>query len=136
MKFRRFFAPKLQRVQREALKASDYPKHSFVFGMTFINLNITTNFTFSLRLKHVSCLQVVAAVTSDAPPFAPVVRSCCPCTPSPRLGSNTLWRRQVAAFVLSMLKINAAAWFSRRLHSVCTALLAFSQRAPRRSAIF
>jgi len=50
--------------------------------------------------------------------------------------SNTLWKRQAAAFVLSMLKINATTWRSRRLHSVCTALLAFSQRAPRRSAIF
>ena len=38
--------------------------------------------------------------------------------------SNTLWKRQVAAFVLSMLKVNAAAWRYRRLHSVagvCTA---------------
>jgi len=38
--------------------------------------------------------------------------------------SNTLCKRQAAAFVLSMLKINAAAWRSRRLHSVagvCTA---------------
>jgi len=34
---------------------------------------------------------------------------------------------------LSMLKINAAAWRSRRLHSVSTA---FAQRAPRRSATF
>jgi len=50
--------------------------------------------------------------------------------------SNTLWKRQAAAFVLSMLKVNAAAWRSRRLHSVYTALLAFAQRAPRRSAIF
>jgi len=50
--------------------------------------------------------------------------------------SNTLWKRQAAAFVLSMFKINAAAWRSRRLHSVCTALLAFAQHAPRRSAFF
>jgi len=50
--------------------------------------------------------------------------------------SNTLWKRQAAAFVLSMLKVNAAAWRCRRLHSVSTALLAFAQRAPRRSAIF
>ena len=50
--------------------------------------------------------------------------------------SNTRWKRQAAAFVLSMLKINAAAWRSRRLHIVSTALLAFAQRAPRRSAIF
>jgi len=50
--------------------------------------------------------------------------------------SYTLWKRQAAAFVLSMLKINAAAWRYRRLHSVSTALLAFAQRAPRRSAIF
>jgi len=50
--------------------------------------------------------------------------------------SNTLWKRQAAAFVLSMLKIIAAAWRFRRLHNVCTALLAFAQRAPRRSAIF
>ena len=39
--------------------------------------------------------------------------------------SNTLWKHQATAFVLSMLKINAAAWRSRqRLHSaagVCTA---------------
>jgi len=34
-----------------------------------------------------------------------------------------------------MLKVNAAPWRSRRLHSVSTALLAFAQRAPRRSAI-
>jgi len=40
------------------------------------------------------------------------------------------------ALVLSMLKINAAAWRSRRLHSVSTALLAFAQRAPRRSDFF
>jgi len=53
-------------------------------------------------------------------------------------------KRQAAAFVLSMLKINATAWRSRRLHiafpqrfhSVSTALLAFARRAPRRSAIF
>jgi len=50
--------------------------------------------------------------------------------------SNTLWKRQAAAFGLSMLKINAAAWSSRRLHSVCTALLAFVQRASGRSADF
>ena len=73
--------------------------------------------------------------------------------------SNTLWKRQAAAFVLSMLKVNAAAWRSRPLHSVssafaqrcwrlhsvagvCTALLAFAQRcwrlhsAHRRSAFF
>ena len=50
--------------------------------------------------------------------------------------SNTLWKRQDAAFVLSMLKINAATWRSRRLHSICTALMAFAQHAPRRSAIF
>jgi len=45
-------------------------------------------------------------------------------TALPQHLSNTLWKRQVAAFVLSMLKINAAAWRSRRLHSVaavCTA---------------
>ena len=38
--------------------------------------------------------------------------------------ANTLWKRQAAAFVLSMLKENAAAWRSRRMHSVagvCTA---------------
>jgi len=39
--------------------------------------------------------------------------------------SNTLWKRQAAALVLSMLKINAAAWRSRRLHSISTA---FAQR--------
>jgi len=50
--------------------------------------------------------------------------------------SNTLWKRHAAAFVLSMLKVNAAAWRSMRLHSVSTALLAFAQRAPQRSAIF
>jgi len=43
--------------------------------------------------------------------------------------SNTLRKRQAAAFVLSMLKINAAEWRSRRL-------LAFAQRAPQRSAFF
>jgi len=42
--------------------------------------------------------------------------------------SNTLWKRQVAAFVLSMLKVNAAAWRSRRMHSVSTA---FAQRCWR-----
>ena len=50
--------------------------------------------------------------------------------------SNTLRKRQAAAFVLSLLKINTAAWRSRRLHSVSTALMAFSQRVPRRSAFF
>jgi len=38
---------------------------------------------------------------------------------------DTLWERHTAAFVLSMLKINAAAWRSSRLHSVSTA---FPQR--------
>jgi len=47
-----------------------------------------------------------------------------------------MWKHQAAAFVLSMLKINAAAWRSRRPYSVSTALLAFAQRAPRRSAFF
>jgi len=47
-----------------------------------------------------------------------------------------LYKRQAAVFVLSMLKVNATAWRSRRLHSVSTALLAFAQRAPRRSANF
>jgi len=42
--------------------------------------------------------------------------------------SNTLWKRQAAAFVLSMLKVNAATWRSRRLHSVSTA---FPQRCWR-----
>jgi len=42
--------------------------------------------------------------------------------------SNTLWKRQAAAFVLSMLKINAAAWRSMRSHSVSTA---FAQRCSR-----
>ena len=37
--------------------------------------------------------------------------------------SNTLCKRQAAAFVLSMFKINAAAWHSMRLHSVFTAFL-------------
>ena len=50
--------------------------------------------------------------------------------------SNTLCKRQAAAFVLSILKINAVAWRSMRFHSVSTALRAFPQRAPRRSAIF
>ena len=35
-----------------------------------------------------------------------------------RVLSNTLWKRQAAAVVLSMLKVNAAAWRSGRLHSV------------------
>jgi len=35
--------------------------------------------------------------------------------------SNTLCKRQAAAFVLSRFKINAAAWRSMRLHSVFTA---------------
>ena len=35
--------------------------------------------------------------------------------------SNTLWKRQAAAFVMSILKVNAAAWRSMRLHSVSTA---------------
>ena len=47
---------------------------TFKSRTTINHLNITTDFTFSLRLKHVSSLQVVAAVTSDAPPFVPVVR--------------------------------------------------------------
>ena len=34
------------------------------------------------------------------------------------------------------LKTNAAAWRSRQLHNVSTALLAFEQRAPRRFAFF
>jgi len=42
--------------------------------------------------------------------------------------SNTPWKRQAAAFVLSMLKVNAASWRSRRLHSVLTA---FAQRCWR-----
>ena len=49
--------------------------------------------------------------------------------------SNTLCKRQAAAFVLSMFKINAAAWSSMRLHSVFTALLATTQHASRRSAV-
>jgi len=51
--------------------------------------------------------------------------------------SNTLCKRQPAAFVLSISKTNAAAWRSRRLHSAHnahTALLATAQRAPRRTA--
>jgi len=48
--------------------------------------------------------------------------------------SNTLCKRQPAAFVLSISKTNAAAWRSRRLHSAHTALLATAQRAPRWSA--
>jgi len=36
--------------------------------------------------------------------------------------SNTLCKRQAAAFVLKMLEINAAAWRSMRLHSVFTAI--------------
>ena len=73
-----------------------------------------------------------------------------PCAPpSYRPGSvatacclvNTLCKRQEAAFVLRMLKIHAAAWRSleaiaHRFHGVSSALLAFAQRAPRRSAIF
>jgi len=42
--------------------------------------------------------------------------------------SSTLCKRQAAAFVLSMFKINAAAWRSMRLHSVFTA---FTQRCWR-----
>jgi len=42
--------------------------------------------------------------------------------------SNTLWKRQAVAFVLSMPEVNAAAWRSRRLHSVSTA---FAQRCWR-----
>jgi len=34
--------------------------------------------------------------------------------------AHTLWKRQAAAFVLSMLKIDAATWRSRWLHSVST----------------
>jgi len=45
--------------------------------------------------------------------------------------SNTLCKRQAAAFILSRLRINTAAWRSRRLHSAHTALLATAQRAPR-----
>ena len=36
---------------------------------------------------------------------------------------------------LSMIKINAAAWYSRRMHSAHIALLATVQRAPRRSVL-
>jgi len=51
--------------------------------------------------------------------------------------SDMLCKRQAAtAFVLSMFKINTAAWRSRRLHSVSTALLATAQCAPRRSTTF
>jgi len=42
--------------------------------------------------------------------------------------SNTLWKRQAVAFVLSMFKVNAAAWRSRRLHNVS---IAFAQRCWR-----
>jgi len=35
---------------------------------------------------------------------------------------------------LNMLKTNAAAWRSMRLHSAHTALVASAQRAPRRTA--
>ena len=35
-----------------------------------------------------------------------------------------------------VLKLHAAAWRSRRFHSVSTALVAFAQRTTRRSAIF
>jgi len=48
---------------------------------------------------------------------------------------NTLCKRQTAAFVLSMFKINAAAWRSRRFHSsISTGLLVNAHRALRRSA--
>jgi len=49
-------------------------------------------------------------------------------TALPHVLSNTLWKRQATAFVLSMPKVNAAAWRSRRLHSVSTA---FAQRCWR-----
>ena len=42
--------------------------------------------------------------------------------------SNRLCKRRAAAFILSMLKTNAAAWCSRRLLSPHTALLATAQR--------
>jgi len=44
--------------------------------------------------------------------------------------SNTLCKRQHAAFILRMLKTNATTWRSRRLHSLHTALLATSQHTP------
>jgi len=43
----------------------------------------------------------------------------------------TLFKHKAAAFVLSMFKINAASWCSRRLHNVYTAFPATAQRAPR-----
>jgi len=54
-------------------------------------------------------------------------------TALPQRLSNKLWKREAAAL---NKKINAAVRRSRRLHSVCTALLVFAQRAPLRSAIF
>jgi len=55
---------------------------------------------------------------------------------SHRALSNRLCKRRAAAFILSMLKTNAAAWCSRRLLSPHTALLATAQRTPRRSETF
>jgi len=52
-------------------------------------------------------------------------------TALPQRAVNTLRKQQAAAFVLSMLKVNAATWPSVRLHSVSTALLAFAQHTPR-----
>ena len=43
-------------------------------------------------------------------------------------------RPHIALSNTSMLKINATAWCSRRLHSAHIALLAIAQRAPRRFA--
>ena len=56
--------------------------------------------------------------------------------PTPNAEFTRLWERQAEAFVLSMPKVNTAAWWYWRLHSVFTALLAFAQRAHRRSAFF
>jgi len=87
----------------------------------------TPNAEFTLRLYSVHATRSQCAHSALEGPTA--FAQCCH-----SVLSNTLWKRQAAAFVLSMLKVNATACRSWRLHSVSTALLAFAQRAPRRSA--
>ena len=63
----------------------------------------------------------------------------CHSVPTARCLTRLTSKRQAAAFVLSMFKINVlddCAASSQRFQSVSTALLANAQRAPRRSATF
>jgi len=86
---------------------------------------------FKYRLYNVSVQRAHGAPTTQPRRFKRL-QVALPQRPHSAL-SNTLCKRQAAAFVLSMFKINNAAW---RLHSVFTALLATAQPAPRRSSTF